>query len=95
MNKLKESFAKYGPWEWVAAVFGLLVTSRVVLQYLLGRFDHIGSWEQTSELIVPLGALAIGGLLLGAPMAVLDIFRKKAGLPTREEKIKNKNTTGN
>jgi len=90
MKKLKESFAKYGPWEWVAFVFGLAVTTRVLLQYLFGQFDHIDSWEETPELIVPLGALVLGGLLIAVPMAVIDLFRKKAGMPTREEIIREK-----
>ncbi len=86
MKNLK-NMKNYGPWEWVALLMGLILITYTVRRFLLGHFDEIASWADTGILIVPLGAIVLGGMLIGVPMKLLDLFRGLAGMTTRETKI--------
>ena len=85
MEKFKETFLKkYGIWEYVFAVLGFLILFRVGKWFWLTNFEDY-SWEVIGFVVL---AMALGLMLMGAPLAMLEWARKKTGLKTREEKLK-------
>jgi len=87
--KILKNLSNYGPWEWVALIVGILFIYRPVHQYMTGQFDHIEGWQQLGVLVLPAIVLALGLVLVGKPMSVLDFIRKRAGMETRKKKIQD------
>ena len=79
---LKTSFNKYGIGEIILACLGLVFLINV------GNEVLVREWEDfTLEVVgIMILFLCLGSLLLLAPMAILDLARKRLGLETKGSK---------
>lgn len=80
-------FKYYGPMEWMASIIGTLVSGRTTYQFMIGKFDEY-EW---SEYLMPVGAVCFGLILMSAPLDILDWFRKKFGMPMKNNRIESDN----
>ena len=84
MKDLKETYLKkYGVWEYVLFLIGLALAGRSVYSIIIADFKTITA----IEIGVIILFLCLGILSFAAPLTMLDIARKKAGMETRREKI--------
>lgn len=84
MTKLKETFLKkYGVWEYVLFLIGVGFLGRVLYSFIIADLKNL----TIEEIGIMILFFALGALAIAAPLAILDLARKKVGLPTRKEKI--------
>lgn len=83
MGNLKETFLKkYGVWEYVLIIIGILVCYSPIRYLILIDFEN-ASWEVITIVIF---VLLFGILLIAAPLSILDYGRKKLGLEPKNQK---------
>lgn len=84
MRNLKQTFLKeYGIWEYVVFIVGLVLLGRVSYSIIVADFKNM-TIEEIGVIVL---FLAIGIIAVGSPLTMLEFARKKAGVPTRKDKI--------
>ena len=88
MGNIKETFLKkYGVWEYVLMIIGLLICYKPV-EYIVTIDFEAASWPVIGIVVF---FLLLGVLFIAAPLSILELARKKMGLKTRSDKLDKKN----
>tara|TARA_R110000823_G_scaffold309594_4_gene433980 strand:+ start:3574 stop:3852 length:279 start_codon:yes stop_codon:yes gene_type:complete len=74
MTALKETFLKkYGVWEYILFIMGLIVLGRTAYEIIVVNFNEL-TWEVIAIYIL---FILLGALLVGAPKYIVDIARNR------------------